>query len=638
MQTGESGANGTRSKKTEKAGPTPLDPIDARSIQLIGGARIPPIYEVWRNGVYKLKQPQHRVETKEDPPQPDHTQKCPRFWRQNLELVIEQPMAVVGRGMVVDAEEALTELWFRANGSEHRKWVNRMDLATSKSILELASKGFVIDETNARKAIEYLRKCLVANETQLTEELFVKRYGYHNREGAQGWLVGDTWVGSGVSLRPDPRGGNPLREGFQQVGELDEWIDFVRPLLKDRQRRHLLGSAFGSVLIRHLAWRPHVVHHWGGTAAGKTQWAKLSMSAWGDPDILMRTLNSTTIGIDAIYRHIDDFALLFDEQQSATVNLSQVIYNFGSGQGRTRATKTGDLQDDRVQWKALLRTTGEQSITGVEQADLGGQDTRCVQINAGRATAVNAKDGSDIADFFLKRNWGTAGAAFLEQLYPVVSDPDRLTRLRKRFQHIQQFHICKQLTKQFPGVTDGQLVIRSGHLAVSALGQYLATTWLFGADPHSAYRQAVEDAVYVGIDSVNPSEFAPLAERVLGYLRDHYTAEGYRYIDLTDDDGWRELRKRGRQTPVLGMKLDAEVWYIPTQIDWVLRKHGWDPRRVWRDLADSGVLQAEGRHLTRFRQLTPAGISRQRLYVVSRAKLFPEHEAPPPKGVDVQVV
>ena len=270
----------------------------------------------------------------------------------------------------------------------------------------------------------------------------------------------------------------------------------------------------------------------------------------------------------------------------------------------------------------------EQGITRNEKEDLGGQDTRCVQINAAQANAVQASDGSDIAKFFLERNWGTAGEAFLEKLYPIINDPDRLHRLRKQFECAQEEHICPHMTKQFPKVTTGQLVIRSGHLAICAMGQYFAMAWLFGMDPKLAWHQAIEDAIHIGVASVNLADFAPLSERALAYLRDHFWSEGHRYINLTDEEGWRELNKRQRQQPVMGLKLETEVWYFPSQIDWVFKRRGWDPRRIWHDLAECGALMTDGRHMTRYRQLSQCGVTRQRLYVLNRAMLFPDAEIP----------
>lgn len=615
------------------------DPILIRTDQLIEGARVPRFYEVWRSGVFKIKPPGQRVPLPEDktPPQPDHAAKIPDWWRPNLEQIIEQPLAFVGFGDVHDRKERLVALWFRDESGElATRWVPRAAIARNKGLVDLAAYGLAIDEANVRAVMVYLRKMLVANP-HMHRSAFAHRYGWQSQGDVQGWMFGSNWIGSERSVRPDPSTVNPLAEGFVVSGSMEPWVRFVEPeitgdTLDVRQRRLLLGSAFGSLLIRHVSWRPHVVHHWGGTAAGKTKWAQMTMSAFGDPTILTRTMDATTISMSAIFNHVDDFPLLYDEQQASTVDLAQMIYNIGGGQGRSRATKEGDLQGGRVQWWSLIRTTGEQSITGVEVADLGGQDTRCLQIEASDASKAAADLGNRIVAFFATRNWGAPAVYFLRKLWPVVTDAERKSALKDRFEKMRTW-LISQMKGQFPDVKEAQLFMRAGHLALSAIGEWLVLEWLFGWQSAAAFDKAGEDALQIGLGGVNIAELQPLHMRVISFLKEHMHAEGHKYLDLTAADGWEELRRRRRQNPLTGLKSTGELWYFPEAIDHLLRRKGWDPRRVWADLRKHGYLKVDGAHLTRYRQLAPGGLPRQRFYVVDLYQFYPDEQedgaAPP---------
>jgi len=171
---GEDADEGKRKKggKTNGAAATAgPDPILIRGAQFIEGAKVPSSYEVWSCGTYKIKPPAQRIALPqgEDPPRPNHTKRCPRVWRVNLDAVIESPVAVIGGGLALDTQERHIELWFTERGVSRREVVERGQLTRTRTIVDLATKGLPVDETNARGLIVYLRKAMVTNAEELTE-------------------------------------------------------------------------------------------------------------------------------------------------------------------------------------------------------------------------------------------------------------------------------------------------------------------------------------------------------------------------------------------------------------------------------------------------------------------------------------
>lgn len=646
-----------REKKKAASVAAEMDPL-ANVKQMVEGALIPSMYQVWPEGVFEIKPPMQRVEQPagEEPPTPNLEKgtKLPPWWRVNLELVIARPLAVVGRGEVTDAARSMVELWYLDDFYAPRKrWVERSEVADTSPLIKLSSHGIPINRGNVFKVMMYLGACLLTNHA-MRAQLFAHRFGYHeiaDRE-VQGWLLGDNWIGSDRGMRADPRGGHPLADAFTQRGNFDRWRAFIEPYLTDPQRRFLMGAAFGSVLIRHLGWRPVTFHHYGGTTGGKTTWAQATLTPFADPNIMMRTLDATTISTGAIYRHMDDFPTLFDESMTSTVDLAKLIYNQGSGQNRSRAIDTGDLQGGRPRHHSVMRTTGEYSLT-FGTTDAGGQDSRCIQLQVPDAQKKDTDLAVKCQEFFNEGHWGWAGPRFLRELYPVIADPERKEKLIAKFRALRDDRLVEHLTKHFPDATYGQIVNRAGHIACAALGECYMLHWVFEWDAALAFQTALQDALHCAEESVSPDDFAPLKERVMTFLRDHFSSNGHQYVDLDMPDGWEELRRRRRQTTVVGLKKEDEIWYYPSVIDEVLKKHGWDPKRVWKDLAkepprkdpdkpELAVLFTEGRHLQRFRQMNQAGIQRQRMYVVRRSKLFPPdptqaHAAPPPSTPDVDL-
>ena len=600
--------------------------LSGRPVQVLVGARVPTNYEVWENGVFQIKPPAQRVALPSGTPipTPSLTRRCPNFWRENLTLVTRQPILLVGFGQTIDTKERLAEIWFMSEDSTPtRIWVDRTDLAFKRQLTQLAAHGFVINELNANDIMLFLSDCVLANKA-LTRRVLARRCGWHEYEDRKGWLLGETWIGTDDAILPDPRGGNSYRNAYTQEGDLTYWKTTTWPLIQQiRQLRFLMGSTFASPLVRQLGWRPHVIHHFGGTTGGKTAWAKLAMSAWGCPSALHRTLNTTEVAMEAVFRDVDDFPLLWDEQQGATVDLTRMIYNVASGQGRSRADRSGTIQQERQQWHSIIRTTGEQKVTGVGKTDLGGQDTRCVQVEHAGASAAMSSAGTTIYNFLNEGHHGVVGAWFLRQLYDYILAPGKISQLKADYWELAREQITEAILDKFPGVLAGQIYVRAGHLATTCIGEWLMLWWVYGLNRQEAWDSAVADMLEVGMTTIDPDNFSPLWQRTAVFLRQYLKGSGHRLIDLSDTSGWEEAKRRRRQNDIVGYKTPKEIWFLPHFIDQVLLREQLPPERVWPELAAQGILQkyAGDRHLKIHRSLASAGLKREKFYVLDIEKL-----------------
>ena len=87
---------------------------------------------------------------------------------------------------------------------------------------------------------------------------------------------------------------------------------------RDRDKfRFILAASFAAPLLRIVKQRIFFVYNWGGSKGGKTATMKAALSAWGDPERLMISFNTTIAGLERTAAFYCDLPLGIDERQQA---------------------------------------------------------------------------------------------------------------------------------------------------------------------------------------------------------------------------------------------------------------------------------------------------------------------------------
>lgn len=87
--------------------------------------------------------------------------------------------------------------------------------------------------------------------------------------------------------------------------------------------------------------------------------------SYGDPNVLLRSYNSTAVGIERTAGIVRNIPLALDELQSLSLkyeNLSRMMYMLGNGIGKMRGDRIGGTQKMQT-WCNTILSTGEQPIT-----------------------------------------------------------------------------------------------------------------------------------------------------------------------------------------------------------------------------------------------------------------------------------
>ena len=288
----------------------------------------------------------------------------------------------------------------------------RSIINNQRSILQLGEKGIPITGENAKRMSDYLGQLDELNFDTLETKKCVSQFGWWGNHFLPHY-PGD------INLKSD--GSNKqLITGYEEEGNLDTWVEKVKPLLKNDLFNCMLKVSFASPLIKLLRARLFITHFWADSRAGKTAALKVALSVWGNPDATMGNFNSTSVGIERMASLYNDLPFGIDEKQAVGNNkdfINNLVYMLGLGQGRTRGTKTGSIQS-RSSWNMAIITTGEEPITS--ETSQTGISSRTLELYG--PLFDRERDAIEMHRFTTK-NYGLAGRKYIKYIIENIVVP-----------------------------------------------------------------------------------------------------------------------------------------------------------------------------------------------------------------------
>lgn len=164
-------------------------------------------------------------------------------------------------------------------------------------------------------------------------------------------------------------------------GEGEEAAEILNAALKFRGPGLSVLSSLAAALIYPLQKQGlsnFIVNFAGTTGKGKTLSSRIGLSMYGnaregDPDSLAGNMNSTSVGAEIRFRTFSDMPVLMDEAGTAKGSAElkartvlDTIFQFFSGQGRSRATKAVKLREEST-FRGVLLLTMEYDLQTIER-------------------------------------------------------------------------------------------------------------------------------------------------------------------------------------------------------------------------------------------------------------------------------
>lgn len=232
---------------------------------------------------------------------------------------------------------------------------------------------------------------------------------------------GERLLVPGGDLALAPARGAPWLGAYGRCANLAEeearrrWTEVYEIAREHPRLAVMLGAALGSVYLAPLGRPSFVVHHVGESTRGKTSALRAAMATVGDPDLLVRSWNTT---INAISERLEVASILpvaLDELAAAGIGelkLETMVFRAAGGVGRSRAGREGGLREDG-HWELVILSTGERGLRSA--SGLSGPAARVLEI---LAPATGGREASDAAH-------RAACAAYGWPLRWLVADPGR---------------------------------------------------------------------------------------------------------------------------------------------------------------------------------------------------------------------
>ena len=297
------------------------------------------------------------------------------------------------------------EIHYMYNGQQRSFICDKETVLNKTKIVKLANRGINVTSACANELTKYFSDM---------ERLNANRLPHYISTSHLGW-AGKDFVPYNGNIKFDGEDENKsLYQAVTQLGELSEWVQYMRPLRENLYFRLIMAASFSSPLIQLCGCLPYWFHLWGVSGTGKTVALMAAMSVWGDPKMgkLTRTLNATKNALMSTVSFLYNLPFGGDELQTirrANETFDELIMQLTEGVERNRMKFDKNLPNRY--WHCAFLSTGEEPITS--DNDGGGTKNRVIEVEVDNK--FFGRQGNAIVSF-ISDHYGTAGVKFIEYI------------------------------------------------------------------------------------------------------------------------------------------------------------------------------------------------------------------------------
>ena len=338
--------------------------------------------------------------------------------------VCRHPIMPIQRLCNADTGIERLEIAYKKGKNWRTVIVEKSVIASSSSILQLASYGILVNSENAKALSTYLLEIENLNFDVIPEQQSISRLGWISKKHFSPYVEELVFDGE-TNFKH-------MFNAINSCGSRATWLYAMQDLRKEKSPGRLfLAASFASVILEPCGLLPFFLHAWGGTEVGKTVGLMIAASVWGSPKLgdFILTFNSTSVGQEMTASFLNSLPMCIDElqiQSSAGIrDFDRIIYQLTEGVGRTRGAKTGGLQKMNT-WRNCIITNGEHPISNANSG--GGAVNRVIEFEC------DEKVYSDLVGIcaVIQSNYGFAGREFIEYLQTDGAF-DRVNALQKEY-------------------------------------------------------------------------------------------------------------------------------------------------------------------------------------------------------------
>ena len=323
--------------------------------------------------------------------------------------VSKRPIWISARWRDIDTDEYLLKLEWPEGSAQ----ISRGQAMVAREIGALSVKNAPVTSGNAADMVKWLEAAEHQNADIIPVHTSISRCGWTESDGKR-MIQGP----NGPHLLQAEDGHKQTAKSLQPHGTWEQWLEAAKVVHKHPVPALLLAASVASALLEPMGASPFVVDLHGDSTKGKTTAMRWAASAWGDPSdagAYILPWNATPAAIEGRAGFLRNLPLLLDDTKKVPVkareNLSNIVYGWGSGQGKARGQVDG-VRTLAI-WRSVLISTGEAPLSRLA-GEHTGLRLRILPINEQPIPdgdeAVGAIEGLDA--------WGHIGARLQEWAAP----------------------------------------------------------------------------------------------------------------------------------------------------------------------------------------------------------------------------
>lgn len=499
------------------------------------------------------------------------------------------PVILAERLHNVDAGTEKVRVAWRRDGKWQDVVADAATVSTRTGLVQLANFGLQVTSESARHLVGFLSEFATANRERLPLRESTARLG---------WLGPARFAPYDKAVAYD--GELSYRFAYRAVhtaGAETAWLDLAFRLRRAPLLRAVLAASFAAPLVGLTGYQPFFLHLWGGSGAGKTVALQAALSVWGDPALLIKTLNTTMVGLERHAAFFHSLPVALDELQSlAQKNLpiERILYALSLGKSKGRGAAGGGVEQESG-WRTVFLTSGEEPMA--RENSQGGARNRVLELYMDGAAYAPAGLGAGEVALALMDCYGHAGARYIPALIAETGGSREPALAR-----------WKRLRDE---IKDGDYTDKHvNSVAMVALGDFYASRLVFGQTDEA---MAMAEAVILALDLLGRMDKAAEVDpinRAWDFVCDWVAANAPRFAPFYEGGqprlGWRQ----NGAAPDGG---DA-LFVIPQQLNEALRGAGFNPKKILQGFGQRGYVATveEG---GRARYSTKAQVEGQRVRV-----------------------
>ena len=348
--------------------------------------------------------------------------------------------------------------------------------------------------------------------------------------------------------------------------------------------RLVLASGFVPPLLRYIGSRTFIVNVWGASRSGKSASLYASLSAWGNPEELKVTFNSTLVGFERLFTLFSNIVLGINEKQvSHNKQLFETfIYMLNEGKSKLRGRKEGGL-DKNLKFSTIAITTGEEPLVDINHHS--GAKNRVLDIYG--KPFDNEQQAKKIYKV-TKTEFGTAGPVFIENLIKEYAS-NGYKDLAEEYDKIEE-KISNLVSKNT--ISSYIQAVASIVLADSLIGRYFFDTDSINMGI-SILEQLPKEDETSDVERAYDLICSWIISNDLKFDRQKIIYKYDEQKDVRQDYEILTNRKEGDTTEKYGLYDEGYYYILPNKFTELLETNNLSPLAVKKQLAEQGYIKTQ---------------------------------------------